>query len=336
MRYAIRAIFATLLLAMLPLAADAGVFVSVSFGPPLLPVYVPPPIPGPGYIWGPGYWAWDGDDYYWVPGTWMLAPAVGLLWTPGYWGWGGGVYAWHGGYWGPHVGFYGGIDYGYGYGGVGYHGGYWRGSTFIVNNTVINEAPAHRVAFNGGAGGVAARPTPAEMQATHEHHVGMSEEQTHHEQLAARDKTMRASFNHGRPPVAATQKPGVFYGHGVVAARAAPGPAAMTASHQGPHGSYAGSERATAHTGATQHVPQAPQAPHPMMHEQYGGHAGSAPPARGTYSGGGAPAAARPTYPSGGGHGGYQGGPPGAPANSHPQAHPQGHAGERPAEHGPG
>ena len=24
------------------------------------------------------------------------------------------------GYWGPHVGFYGGINYGYGYGGVGY------------------------------------------------------------------------------------------------------------------------------------------------------------------------------------------------------------------------
>ena len=70
-----------------------AVFVSVSFGPPLLPVYVQPVCPAPGYIWAPGYWAWgpDFDDYYWVPGTWVLPPAVGLLWTPGYWGFSSGV-----------------------------------------------------------------------------------------------------------------------------------------------------------------------------------------------------------------------------------------------------
>jgi hypothetical protein len=28
---------------------------------------VQPICPGEGYIWTPGYWAWDGDDYYWVP-----------------------------------------------------------------------------------------------------------------------------------------------------------------------------------------------------------------------------------------------------------------------------
>ncbi len=369
MRNPIRAIFLALLLATLPLAANAELFVSVRFGPPALPVYEPAPIPGPGYIWTPGYWAWGGDDYYWVPGTWVLAPAVGLLWTPGYWGWGEGVYLWHAGYWGPHVGFYGGIDYGCGYGGFGYHGGYWRGNTFIVNNTVINEAPANRVAFNGGEGGVAARPTPAEMRVAHEHHVGMSEVQLHHEQAAAHDRTMRASFNHGRPPVAATQKPGVFYGHGVVAARTGTAPAVMSGSHQGPHASFAGGERGSAHTAASGHLPQAsrpmtheqygghagsaappahtaaaehpPQAPRPMTHQQYarpmtheqqGGHAPSAPPARGAYSGGGA-APARPTYPGNGGHGGYEGGPRGAPAN----APAQGHGGERqgrPAEHG--
>ena len=29
-------------------------------------------LPGPGYIWTPGYWAYDpADGYYWVPGTWV-------------------------------------------------------------------------------------------------------------------------------------------------------------------------------------------------------------------------------------------------------------------------
>ena len=82
--------------------------------------------PGPGYLWTPGYWAWnDGGGYYWVPGTWVVGP-VGMLWTPGYWGFAGGFYGWHGGYWGPHVGFYGGINYGFGYGGVGFGGGEWK------------------------------------------------------------------------------------------------------------------------------------------------------------------------------------------------------------------
>ena len=61
------------------------------------------------------------------PGVWVRPPQVGLLWTPGYWGWGGGAYLFHAGYWGPHVGFYGGVNYGFGYGGVGFGGGRWVG-----------------------------------------------------------------------------------------------------------------------------------------------------------------------------------------------------------------
>src|ERR1700761_3447721 len=96
--------------------------------PPPIPVYDQPPIPEPGYIWTPGYWAWDDDygDYYWVPGTWVLPPNPGLLWTPGYWGWADGCYGFIPGYWGPEVGFYGGVNYGFGYTGNGYEGGYWR------------------------------------------------------------------------------------------------------------------------------------------------------------------------------------------------------------------
>ena len=118
--------------------AQIAVGISVHIGPPALPVYAQPVCPGVGYIWTPGYWSYGPDGYFWVPGTWVMAPTPGLLWTPGYWGWAGGVYVWHGGYWGPHVGFYGGINYGFGYGGVGFVGGEWRGGAFHYNTAVTN------------------------------------------------------------------------------------------------------------------------------------------------------------------------------------------------------
>src|SRR5262250_2911266 len=108
-----------LLLAIAGVSEAAAQFVSITIAPPVLPVYVQPPIPGDGYIWTPGYWAYGDEGYFWVPGTWVLAPQPGLLWTPGYWGWGGSAFLWHAGYWGPTVGFYGGVSYGYGYFGNG-------------------------------------------------------------------------------------------------------------------------------------------------------------------------------------------------------------------------
>jgi WXXGXW repeat (2 copies) len=238
MRNFIRGILAAALLAALPMAANAGVFISVNFGPPALPVYVLPPMPAPGSLWTPGYWAWGGGGYYWVPGTWVIAPGPGLLWTPGYWGWAGGAYIWHGGYWGPHVGFYGGINYGFGYGGVGFHGGYWQGEHFYPNRAVSNEFPANRVSFNGGAGGVMARPTPGEMIAARDHHLGGTPLQMQHEQMASRDNGMRAAVNGGRPAIAATSRPGVFSGHGISASRAG-APPMQHAQGQYPHGAPA-------------------------------------------------------------------------------------------------
>ncbi|HEY8051889.1 MAG TPA: YXWGXW repeat-containing protein, partial [Steroidobacteraceae bacterium] len=234
MRKLIQGITATLLLAALPLVSQAAVFVglSVNIAPPALPVYVQPPCPAPGYMWIPGYWGWAGEDegYYWVPGTWALAPVVGFLWTPGYWGWGEGAYFWHGGYWGRHVGFYGGINYGFGYGGVGYQGGYWRGREFyynrsvtninrtnitnVYNRTVVNNVNVNRVSFNGGTGGVAARPDAAQLAAGRERHVGFTPMQRQHEQLARGNQTLRASVNGGRPPIAATSRAGSFSARG--------------------------------------------------------------------------------------------------------------------------
>ena len=218
--------------------AAAQVAITVSFAPPELPVYEQPLCPGEGYIWTPGYWAWDADedDYYWVPGTWVLAPEVGYLWTPPYWGWSGGGYVFYPGYWGPHVGFYGGIVYGYGYYGHGYDGGRWDNGHFYYNRTVnnINVTEIHnvyntrveernvnvaRVSYNGGNGGVDARPTSEEERVSRERHIAATAAQTQHIETVRGSQQFRASVNRGKPPVAATSKPTQFTGNNVVAAR---------------------------------------------------------------------------------------------------------------------
>jgi hypothetical protein len=117
------------------------------------------------------------------------------------------------------VGFYGGVNYGFGYGGVGFFGGEWRGGVFAYNraaanfgsvnvtnvyenktviqqNTIINN---NHVSYNGGSGGLSARPSPMEMQAEHENHLQPTSNQLQHENFAAQDRSQLASVNHGRP-----------------------------------------------------------------------------------------------------------------------------------------
>ena len=230
-----------LLFAAPPASAQVAIGISVRVGPPALPVYAQPVCPGPGYMWVPGYWAWNDDaGYYWVPGTWVMAPP-GMLWTPGYWGWNEGFYLWHPGYWGRHVGFYGGINYGYGYSGVGFWGGEWRGNRFFYNRSVtnvnvtnvtnvynktviVNNTTVNRVSYNGGTGGVMARPTRGEMVADRERHRAAFGAQMDHERAASRDRQLFASENHGRPGIAATGRPGEFRGHNAIAAREAGAP----------------------------------------------------------------------------------------------------------------
>src|SRR5580658_42687 len=127
--------------------AQVGVGVSITVAPPALPVYEQPPCPTEGFLWTPGFWGYGARGYFWTPGLWVAPPHPGLLWTPGYWGFGGGAYLWHGGYWGPHVGFYGGINYGFGYGGVGFAGGEWRNGGFFYNRSVnnVNVTVIHNV-----------------------------------------------------------------------------------------------------------------------------------------------------------------------------------------------
>ncbi len=220
--------------------SNAQFSISVSFGPPELPVYVQPPCPGDGYMWTPGYWAWDNDygDYYWVPGTWVMAPQPGYLWTPPWWGWENGEYLFHDGYWGPHIGFYGGINYGFGYTGEGFWGGRWDGDHFFYNRSVTNinvtnirnvynerivnnynNSGMNRASYNGGPGGINASPRPEDRIAAGEHHIGSVAAQNEHLQMARYNPSLRAGQNHGRPPVAATPRPTQFRGSGVVPAR---------------------------------------------------------------------------------------------------------------------
>jgi YXWGXW repeat-containing protein len=228
---------AFLMLAMLavpsaPSKAAVAIGISVNFAPPVLPVYEQPPIPGPGYIWTPGYWAWAPDGYYWVPGTWVYPPVVGVLWTPPWWGWDSGVYVFHAGYWGPHIGFYGGINYGFGYFGTGYEGGYWDHDHFfynrevnnfgsvhvtnVYNKTIVNNGTVNRVAFNGGTGGTTAQATPQERAALNERHWQPTGSQLQHLNAARGNPALQAKTNNGQPTFAATSQAGHFNNTGAV------------------------------------------------------------------------------------------------------------------------
>lgn len=192
--------------------------------PPALPVYVQPPAPADGYMWVPGYWAFNRLGYYWVPGAWVLAPYTGALWTPGYWGYANGFYLWNAGYWGPHVGYYGGINYGFGYIGVGYVGGYWNHDRFYYNRSVTNvnvtrvtnvydhrvvydnHGPG-RVSYHGGPNGIQRGPDPREMAARGERHMPPTDMQRQYSNQAGTNQGQFFNHNQGRPTQAVVDHP---------------------------------------------------------------------------------------------------------------------------------
>ena len=267
------AMLLSLLMAGTAEKASAGLFVSITVAPPPLVVYSQPALPGPGYMWTPGYWSWDEDagDYFWVPGAWVLAPEPGLLWTPGYWGWSDeGIYVWHEGYWGPHVGFYGGVDYGFGYGGDGFEGGYWRGGVFSYNRAVVNIGVSVRLnvyskavisgghsqtSFNGGKDGIKAKPNAHELAYANEHHIGATQQQREHHQHAAKDPGQKFGTNHGKPAAAATSKAGDFSSARTVGAKSAGTGFKPTAlkTQGGPAGNKTGAGAGTKHLESVKH-----------------------------------------------------------------------------------
>ena len=189
--------------------------------PPPLPTYQQPEAPGPNYIWTPGYWNYAPVGYYWVPGAWVFAPYPGALWTPAYWGFFGNRYRFYPGFWGPHIGFYGGINYGFGYTGTGYHGGYWNGNNFYYNRAVnrINVTRItnvynrtvvvnnNRISYNGGRGGLSARPQSAELVAMRGPRTPPMSAQLQNQRQAASNRQQFYNQNQGRPAIVAAPRP---------------------------------------------------------------------------------------------------------------------------------
>jgi hypothetical protein len=96
--------------------------------------------------------------------------------------------------------------------------------TIIHNtyNTTVIENNTTRVSYNGGNGGVEARPSAQEQTYSREQHVPRVAAQEQHIQQARSNPELRASTNQGKPPIAATAKPNDFKS-GAVPARQAGG-----------------------------------------------------------------------------------------------------------------
>jgi len=207
-----------------------------SYAPPPIPSYAQPPVPAPNEIWQPGYWASGPYGYYWVPGTWVEPPQPGYQWTPGYWAanngqYGNGQYgnrpgfSFIQGFWGLLVGFYGGVNYGNGYSGQGYGGGQWQGDNYRYNTAVTNVNPTiiknvyidktviinnnttNNISYLGGPNGVQATPTPEELNAAKQRHLGLTPIQLAHIQTSAQDRRLLSTVNHNAPPVLAVPHP---------------------------------------------------------------------------------------------------------------------------------
>jgi hypothetical protein len=90
----------------------------------------------------------------------------------------------------------------------------------VYNTTVVNNnTNVTRASYNGGNGGVNARASSQEEAAMRERHVAATSAQNLQVQEARSNPQLKASENHGKPPIAATPKSGAFNDHAAVPAR---------------------------------------------------------------------------------------------------------------------
>jgi hypothetical protein len=98
------------------------------------------------------------------------------------------------------------------------------------------------VSYNGGAGGIASRPTAHEETFAREAHRGPTQAQLSHERAASTNRAMLASVNQGRPSITSTPRPGAFARAEAMQSgagthnRATQGAQVMQGSGQPPHG----------------------------------------------------------------------------------------------------
>ena len=79
-------------------SAQAQVFVRIAPPPPRHEVIIERP--GPQHVWVAGYHRWDGRQYAWVPGTWVVPPQPYYhRWVPGHWRHAPGGWLWVEGRW---------------------------------------------------------------------------------------------------------------------------------------------------------------------------------------------------------------------------------------------
>jgi hypothetical protein len=88
----------------------------------------------------------------------------------------------------------------------------------VYESRVVNENRV-RVSYNGGNGGINERATRDEEVAARDRHTPPVRDQVQHVQAARTNPQLRASTNHGRPPIAATPRPGAFNDRAVVTAK---------------------------------------------------------------------------------------------------------------------
>jgi hypothetical protein len=110
------------ILAASALAAPAFGQISIMIGTPPPPVRyeVAPPMPQPGYVWMPGYWAPVHGRYVWYSGRWSNPPYYGAAWRNPRWRHEGDGWRYYEGGWGRHD-YHGhghayGHDHGHGHG----------------------------------------------------------------------------------------------------------------------------------------------------------------------------------------------------------------------------
>jgi hypothetical protein len=64
-------------------ARSNAAVIEVEVAPPAPRVIVAPP-PRPGFIWAPGFWAWNGHEHVWRDGRW-ISERHGYHWVPDRW-----------------------------------------------------------------------------------------------------------------------------------------------------------------------------------------------------------------------------------------------------------
>lgn len=83
------------------LVACSSAFAQISFNiivAPPAPRYEVVPVMQPGYVWAPGYWAWNNDQHIWVRGR-TIVQRDGYNWTPDHWVQQSGSYVRQPGHW---------------------------------------------------------------------------------------------------------------------------------------------------------------------------------------------------------------------------------------------